>query len=421
VDEFDLLATARPVPPLPTETVSAARTGLLALIAAEPPTPVMVASSNPAPAEPRRHRTRRLRMPRRILIPAIAAGVALALGLGVGVPWDGTSGPDVSSALEGDAGPLPPQQLRNFLLAAADRTLQDSQSSGRYWVSKIESGQLIQVGSRDNRYAIMGRHDYTTWYSVRRTDPTRHYQQWIGGAPASEADRAAWKRAGAPSSWPLDLPPNCPPRPDNDPRRYTAGSGPARVVVTKPGVSTFGVADAQLTAEQVRELPTDPARLKDWAVKSIRGSRQIQTNAELNQALFDAMLNLLYQSPSVPAVRAAAYRLLADLPGLRDRGAVTDPLGRAGVAFTFNTNEEQPGVRMADSGGPQEIRLIFDPKSGQPLAWETRQLRPVDYLSWVPAGALFNYEAVTETRWTDDAPPKVADVRSENWSEPFTC
>jgi hypothetical protein len=423
VDELDLLATARPVPAPSTETVSAARSGLLALIAAEPPTRSKAVASDRALAEPRRHWTRRLRMPRRILIPAIAAGVALALGLGLGlgVPWDGTSGPDVNSPLVGDAGPLPPVKLRNLLLAAADRSAQDGQSSGRHWVSKIESGQLMQVGSSDNKYAIMGRSDHTTWYSVRRTDPTRHYQQWIGGAPASDADRAAWQRAGAPSSWPVELPPNCKPKSGYNPSPYTTGSGPARVVVTKPGVSTFRIAEADLTAAQVSKLPTDPARLKDWAVKAIRGSTEIRTHAELNKALFDAMLNLLYQSPSTPAVRAAAYRLLAELPGVRDRGAVTDPLGRAGVAFTFNVNEEQSGVRMADTGGPQEVRLIFDPESGQPLAWETHQLQPVDYLSWVPAGALFSYQAVVQTRWTDEAPPKVSDVRSENWSEQFSC
>lgn len=430
MDELDLLATARPVPPPASETVSAARGQLLALIAAEPPTPSRVAGrgdevapSTPALAEPRHHRTQPLRMRRRILIPAMAAGVALALGVGVGVKvlWAGSSGPDVDSALEGDAGPPPPPQLRNNLLTAADRALQDSRSDGRYWVGKIESGQLIQVGSRDNRYAIMGRNDYTTWYSTRRTDPTRHYQQWTGAAPASDADRAAWQRAGAPSSWPIDPPPNCPPRPDDDPRRHTAGSGPAHVVVTKPGVSTFEIAGRNLTAAEVRKLPTDPARLKDWAVKAIRDDVEIRTHAELNEALFHAMLNLLYQAPSTPPVRAAAYRLLADLPGLRDRGAVTDPLGRAGIAFTFNVNEEQPDVRRADSSGPHEIRLIFDPGSGQPLAWETRVLRPADYLSWVPIGAVFGYQAVVQTRWTDEAPPDVADVRSESWFEPVTC
>jgi hypothetical protein len=420
MDELDLLASARPVAPPEEATVSAARGALVALIAAEASTRTEAARPDPAPAGPPRHRRR---LSRRTLIPAVAGAMAVvvALGLGLGMPWDSAPDWDVDGALEGDAGPLPSKELRNFLFTAADQAMRDSRSSGRYWVSKIENGQLIQVGSRDNRYAIMSRTDHTTWYSTRRSDPTRHYQQWTGGAPASDVDRAAWQKAGAPASWPLDPLPNCPPRPADDPHRWTAGSGPAHVVVTKPGVSTFDIADEKLTAPQVGNLPTDPSRLRDWAVKSIRAASPIRTNIELNKALFDAMLNLLYQSPSTPAVRAAAYRLLADLPGLLDRGAVTDPLGRAGVAFTFNDNEEQPGVQNADTGGPYEVRLIFDPQSGQPLAWETRPLRPVDYLSWVPAGALFNYQAVVETRWTDDVPPAVADVRSEGWVEPSTC
>src|SRR4029079_13577599 len=111
---------------------------------------------------------------------------------------------------------------------------------------------------------------------------------------------------------------------------------------------------------------------------------------------------------------------LAELPGLRDLGTVTDPKGRAGTAVTLVTNEETPGVRQADSGGAREVRLIFDPESGRPLAWETRVLRPADYLAWVPAGALFDYEAVLQTGWTDDV-PKTTGALPDEVQEPATC
>ena len=85
------------------------------------------------------------------------------------------------------------------------------------------------------------------------------------------------------------------------------------------------------------------------------------------------------------------------------------------------TNEETAGVRQADTGGAREVRLIFDPRSGQPLSWETRILRPADYLSWVPAHAVFDYEAVLRTRWTDDAPPDTTGALSEDAFEPSAC
>jgi len=417
MDDFDLLADARPARPPAAETIAAARSRLLGIIAAEQ-SPGR--ASAPWAGVTFRLPARRSRVLGWSLIPAVVAGIALLLGL-VYVPGDRTPGSEGTAAIEGDAGPPPPLPLRHLLLAAAENSLQDSDSGGRYWVNKIESGQLIQVGRPDNRYAIMGRTEETTWYSTRATDRARYYRQWVGGAPASDADRAAWRRAGEPAGWPIDPPSTCPPRPDDDARRYTAGPGAIREVVAKPGVSRFMIAGPYWTATQVKQLPTDAVRLKAWLVETIRRDRPVNNGGELSRAIFNAMVNLLYQAPSTPAVRAAAYRVLADLPGLRSLGTVTDPKGRSGTAITVTTNEEEPGVRQADTGGPMEVRVIFDPSTGQPLAWETRRLRPVDYLSWVPTGALFDYHATLETRWTDDPQPRAADVRSEDAVEPITC
>ena len=52
--------------------------------------------------------------------------------------------------------------------------------------------------------------------------------------------------------------------------------------------------------------------------------------------------------PVSTAVRAAAFRLLADMPGVRTLGQVTDPLERQGVAVAIPYPRE-------------ELRVIFDP------------------------------------------------------------
>ncbi|GID91341.1 CU044_5270 family protein [Amorphoplanes digitatis] len=399
MDELDLLATARPATPPTAETTAAARDRLFDLMNAE----------RPAAAAPRR----RNRLLGWGLIPAMAAAVALLMVLTVS--WGGPGAPPGGDVDIADAGPRPPQRLRNLLLAAADRTSGDGPAAGRYWVSRVESGTLLQVGGAGNRYAIMGRTEETTWHAVRRDDRAVYLQQWAGGAPASDTDRAAWRRAGSPSSWPIDE--SCP----TTSGRYTAGAGATRTVVGKPGASTFLIGGGYLTAAQARDLPADPVRLQAWLVGSLRRGSPNLTAAELSKGVFDSMINLLYQAPGTPAVRAAAYRLLADLPGLRDLGTVTDPKGRPGTAVTLVTNEETPGVRQADTGGAREVRLIFDPESGRPLAWETRVLRPADYLAWVPAGAVFDYEAVLATGWTDDAPPATTRALPEDALEPATC
>ncbi|MEU4624700.1 CU044_5270 family protein [Actinoplanes sp. NPDC023801] len=399
MDELDLLATARPVTPPAAETTAAARARLFHLMDSGMP-----AGRTAAPAR---------RVFRWGLIPAVAAAFALLMVLSSS--WGRPADPGRGDVDLAEAGPRPPQRLRNLLLAAADRTMGENPAGGRYWVSEVESGTLLQVGRDGNRYAIMGRTEETTWYSVRRDDRAVHYLRWAGAAPASDADRAAWRRAGSPAGWPIDE--ACP----ETSGEYTAGAGSTRTVVGKPEASTFLIGGGYLTAAQVRELPTDPVRLEAWLVGSLRRGNPDLTAAELSQGIFDSMINLLYQAPGTPAVRAAAYRLLAVLPGLRDLGPVTDPKGRPGNAVTLVTNEEQPGVRQADTGGAREVRLVFDPASGQPLAWETRVLRPADYLSWVPAGAVFDYEAVLRSRWTDDVPPDTTGALPEDVQEPATC
>ncbi|MEV4276132.1 CU044_5270 family protein [Actinoplanes xinjiangensis] len=421
MDEIDLLATARPVTPPSAETTAAARERLLDLMRAE-----QAATAHRhhfrmfAPMFPPAPR-RRLRMPARTdrsgsrrrlrlvgwgLVPVLAATVALVLALtATWTPDDPGRAVDIA-----EAGPRPPQDLRNLLLAAAERSSADDPADGRYWVSEVESGTLMQV----DRYAIMGRTRETSWHPDRSGDRAVHLQQWAGGAPASATDRAAWQRAGSPSSWPKDE--ACPAA-----GVWTAGPGTIRTVVGEPAVATYPIGGGYLTAAQIRELPTDPGRLQVWMIDSLlRGSPEM-TASELSEGIFNAMINLLYQAPNTPALRAAAYRLLADLPGLRDLGPVTDPKGRAGNAVTMLTNEETAGVRQADTGGAREVRLIFDPRSGQPLAWETRILRPADHLSWVPAGALFDYEAVLRTRWTDDVPPPTTGALTEGVLESPPC
>lgn len=64
--------------------------------------------------------------------------------------------------------------------------------------------------------------------------------------------------------------------------------------------------------------------------------------------------------------RAEILRILADVPGFRWRGEVTDRAGRDGVAVTFD-----------DSAHGQQHLLIFQPRTGELLASELLTLGPV--------------------------------------------
>jgi hypothetical protein len=125
---------------------------------------------------------------------------------------------------------------------------------------------------------------------------------------------------------------------------------------------------------------------------------------ELGESLFNGVQNLLFFNPITPAVRAAAYQVLAGTPGITSLGAVKDGEGRTGVAVAITRNDTVEEQRT-DSGGSYTDSIVFSPDTGDTLSFETRMLHPAGDMSWVPRGALIHYWAVTEMRWTDDEPP----------------
>jgi hypothetical protein len=396
MDEFELLARARPVEPPSAATVATARTALLQLAQA------------PEGAVSRRAPLLR----RRVLVP-MAAGVLAILSVALAAMPQGNPAPP--PATSGPVGiPSADPTARTLLLAAAEKALTEpARGKAAYWVSTRIQGVLIEVGEPGNRYAVMGRTTQTWWHSMTPGKDGVVVTRWSGAAPASDADRAAWVKAGSPSSWPMDLPPGCPPDPS---QRWTMTSGTPTGV--RIGDRQFTVLGEPVSADQIRRLPTDPAALRGWLLKVIRKQGLDKDGeAAVAKMLFAGLTNLLFTTPVPPAVRAAAYRVLAQVPGVRSLGATTDPEGRKGVAVSIDTNnvaEEQ----QADSGGPTEVRLLFDPATGRTLSTQTRAVRPADYRSWVPAGAVVDYDALSGERWTDEQPPAV-DYRPEGHVQTF--
>jgi hypothetical protein len=95
--------------------------------------------------------------------------------------------------------------------------------------------------------------------------------------------------------------------------------------------------------------------------------------------LADALSGLLWSKPSPPAVRAAAYRALADLPEVRYLGRRSDARGRSGEAFTYPLST---GVQRT---------LIIDPATSQ-------------VLEGTDGGHPGRSEIVLNAGWTDQAP-----------------
>ncbi|MET8364097.1 CU044_5270 family protein [Micromonospora sp. NPDC049580] len=153
--------------------------------------------------------------------------------------------------------------------------------------------------------------------------------------------------------------------PDQESRAYwqrKLGAGPA--VGGNPG------AMIPLPPMELTPPPADPSQLRELL------------QVEYGPGAASKEVSTLYARYVVPrATRAEVLRVLADVPGFRWRGRVTDRAGRAGVAVTFDDREHD-----------QQSLLIFDPRTGELLAHELLTLAPV---------RISAYQLILDTTWTD--------------------
>jgi hypothetical protein len=156
--------------------------------------------------------------------------------------------------------------------------------------------------------------------------------------------------------------------------------------------NSFESAFANGSLEQLRKLPTDPAQLLAYFQSHTSNDQENKQDDETpDEWAFEAAERMLMDEPVPAQVRVAAYRMLAGLPGVRTIGAVTDPLGRAGVAVEMR-GESDP--KMSE-------RIIVEPSSGRLLARESFAVSAVeDY----PAGTMIDWNAMVDTGWTDQRP-----------------
>jgi len=119
-------------------------------------------------------------------------------------------------------------------------------------------------------------------------------------------------------------------------------------------------------------LPTDPTALQRAIVRRFEHGHSRPSATFVYAATF---LN----AGSPPALRAALYRVIEALPGVRNLGPVTDQLGRPGQ-----------GIGLVTAGARDE--LIFDPDSTTVLAEQTIAVGPPQAgNNRLPAGTPMQY------------------------------
>jgi hypothetical protein len=341
----------------------------------------------------------------RRLAPRAAFGVAItcaaaALVIATLVTDTAPNGPVQTGA--GPVAALTGQPAREFLLAMATKAGHSQVSSpttGRYWCSQAISGNRELVGPDDTllpspwlhsaqrastatpadyRYAIFTRQlEEDCLENPRPGWPggtVGGFYQPLGARPASPADAAAWRRAGSPDRW----------KEWYAPQTVSGQPSPRQPTGSKTGQEPWG-SDAA--------LPASPAKLKAvflaHPLSSFFASSPAQTRPTRDQELTMAALQVM-NGPVTPAVRAAAFQVLADVPGIVMKPGVRDPEGRIGTAVWLIGN------------GQEAEWSVVDPATGSLLDYEQVTLRPV---AGAPAYSVLDYTAFVSAHWTNTPPP----------------
>jgi hypothetical protein len=328
---------------------------------------------------------------RRLLIGLVPTAAVVTAGavVAANVLGTGEKGPvvatDASAATDATAARAP-ETARELFLVAAERTEQEGATTGRYWVVDTEYGESTEVGPATRRYHVMRRGEVQRWLPTRPGDSMVEFFRSAGAAPITADDEAAWRADGAPARWTL-------PAPAGAPAVVVEAAPAATFVAPRFGPTGRAVvfAGGEVSAAELATLPTDPAALRQWIVNR----RGTDTGEQLTDySLFILGQQVVSDLQVSPRVRAAAYRMMADLKGTQVLGPATDQRGRGGIAVAF--------FRKGDGGSWAQVRLVIDPRTGQALTDESwtygRGAAPA------PTGTLLSYSLRLSGRYSDDNP-----------------
>ena len=442
MDELQLLSELLPPAPPPSpEAIATAR----ARLTAQPP-----ARARLWPGRPRLWTWRP--RPRGWAVAATAAAAVAALAAGT-LTSGGIQAPAARlgifrlSAGAAGAGSGTVADGRRILLTAARTVARGRpEASGRYWESPAVAGNFIPVGQRDDRYLIVEKTIYDQFMARSPRASSPQVVQQLSVELASQADRAAWRRAGSPTTWRTDREYGLamPQGPSNlEHVNVTAGRDrlPFDIGATS-GSRPFVIGGRALSARQLQALPAAPGSLRRLLLGSFDGGGW---PGGVSSYLFLTVPTVL-DMPVTPAVRSALYRMLATLPGVRSAGEVRDMAGQQGPAVTLtgryapcghysagrfvqtgtrrvsavtrngqSVRASERSVRASEGVGSLvggwmfsscvvQQRLVINPVSGLPMAQELRYQELPAGRTWSAPGGLFSYEIFGTPHWTNALP-----------------
>ncbi|SIN30421.1 CU044_5270 family protein [Micromonospora cremea] len=286
---------------------------------------------------------RRVRPTRRLVLAAGTLAVA-AGAVAVLQPFEEADTSDVPGAAAG-----------SVLVPVAYQFDSDPPAAGPQL--RALAGALVDT-EYDNRSGRYMYHHTKLWGDpVMTSADGRHHVAFAN-------ETKVWQAAdGTGNQVTVQLEPQYPDQESRDYWRRNLGKGPA--VAGTPAPATVPLPPRALTPPSA-----DRSQLREL-LKAAYGAGAVSKE-----------VSTIYGRYVVPRqTRAEILRVLADVPGFRWRGQVTDRAGRTGVAVTFD-----------DRPHDAQSLLIFDARTGELLAHERLTLAPV---------RISSYKVIIATDWTD--------------------
>lgn len=263
-------------------------------------------------------------------------------------------------------------------------------AEGTYWQTATRSESVDVVESNGQIFAV--RDTATGEWSVGVRPGSQSLM--VSGVnavtePRTEADEARWRAAGSPGTMQAEVTGN----EEGGTLGYRMGPRRPTVMRTDADDKIYALGPQNVSYQDLRELPSDSGELRRELERLYAKDSAAETDGGRTNYVLRRAADLITM-PVEPAVRAAAYRVMAELPGVRGLGRVTDPLGRAGVGIAFPDTFQGPL-------GSVEQRLIVDPSTGAMLAEQVVLVEPSAKArkAGLDAGTTVNYEATTRMSW----------------------
>lgn len=210
--------------------------------------------------------------------------------------------------------------------------------------SKAHPRYFVPINDPSARYALVPAVK-EVWTAP---DGKTHVRETLGQVRfLSSANQRLWEEAGSPPPWAFDA------------SEHEVGRDSSERPVKDFAANSFRGRHEFTYLSRLSQLPTEPEALRLAVENRDSGSSPLDpspANSARGGATVERLLEILSEPITSPALRAAAFNALAEIPGIGFERGVADAAGRQGDAISW--------VRESGFGR----RFIFDPHTGEVLA-----------------------------------------------------